>query len=269
MATLTGTKPKNTYKDLLQLPNSNVGMHASTLISMQDGAGNTGPFQLSQAVIAIQSGKTLQVLSGGIADILSGGSFRFAGTAISITAAQINDTPNKLKTGIHQLLLPARCFYTRTTNGAAYVEFETTTNDVMIPSFDFDPGATNEAIQFGFPAPKSWDESTVTAQFFWTATSGSGNVIWGIQGLARSDDDALDTAFGTAQEVTDTLIATNDMHVTSATAAMTFGGTPAEGDWLFLQVYRNSASASDTLTAADAKLIGVRLNFGIAAENDA
>jgi hypothetical protein len=58
----------------------------------------------------------------------------------------------------------------------------------------------NEYAQFMFPMPKSWNESTVTAQFIWAAPGGTGNVIWGIQGVAISDDDVIDAAFGTAQD---------------------------------------------------------------------
>ena len=46
MATLTGTKPRNTYKDLLQVSNSNSGIDG-TLRSVEDGEGTTGPFKVS------------------------------------------------------------------------------------------------------------------------------------------------------------------------------------------------------------------------------
>lgn len=161
------------------------------------------------------------------------------------------------------LSVPASGMTARTTNGAASGSAETATNKVMIVSYDFDQ-TTSEYVQFSIPAPKYWDLGTVTTQFHWTAASGSGTVTWAIQGLARSDDDALDTAFGTAQTVTDTLITANDEHITAATSAMTIGGTPAVGDRLIFQIYRD---ISDTLTA-DAKLLGVRVQFGISQYDD-
>jgi hypothetical protein len=114
--------------------------------------------------------------------------------------------------------------------------------------------------------PKSWNEGTVTAQFIWTSTN-TGNVVWGIQGLALSDDDALDTAFGTAVTVTDGVTAANDVMQSAFTSAVTIGGTPAEGDFVIFQVYRDADNGSDTC-AVDAKLLGIRLNFTTNASDD-
>lgn len=152
----------------------------------------------------------------------------------------------------------------RTTNGAAPGITESTTNQVMYDTLDFDQ-TTSEYAQFNVSFPKGWDLGTVTAEFYWTATTGSGTVTWGLQGLALSDDDAIDTAFGTAQTVTDTLLATGDLHRSSATAAITIAGTPAEGDWVVFQVYRDVA---DTLTG-DARLIGVKLFYTATTLDDA
>ena len=88
------------------------------------------------------------------------------------------------------------------------------------------------------------------------SSSGSGTVQWGISGGAYSNDDALTVAFGTAQTSDDTLIATNDLHISPTTSAITLAGTPADADFLALQISRNPAS--DTLSG-DAKLLGVVL----------
>lgn len=169
--------------------------------------------------------------------------------------------------GKQTIWIPASAMTSRTTNGAASGSAESTTNKVMQLSLDFDQ-TTQEFAQFTIAFPKSWDESTVTAEFFWTAASGTGDVVWGMQGIAISNDDAIDTAFGTAVEVTDTLIATGDMHRTSATGAITIGGTPADGDVCFFQIYRDPADGADTLSA-DAKLLGIKLFFTTDAVNDA
>lgn len=168
--------------------------------------------------------------------------------------------------GVQSVPILAAAMTARTTNGAASGSTELSTNKIMLETFDFDQ-STEEYVQFMFPMPKSWNESTVTAQFEWTAASGTGDVIWGIQGVAFSNDDAMDAAFGTAAEVTDTLITANDNHKTSFTSAVTIGGTPAEGDLVCFQVYRKAANGSDTLTA-DAKLIGIRLNITTNAADD-
>lgn len=168
--------------------------------------------------------------------------------------------------GKHTIYQPARGMISRTTNGAADGTVELATNDVMLVTKDFD-AATDEGVQFDAWMPKGWNEGTVTAFISWTAASGSGDVIWGIEALARSNDDALDTAFGTAVTVTDTLITANDEHHTSETGAITIGGTPAENDRVIFQVYRDANAAGDTL-AVDVKLIGVKIIYTTNAATD-
>jgi hypothetical protein len=69
----------------------------------------------------------------------------------------------------------------RTTSGAQQARASRDEQD-HAATLDFD--GTAEYAQFIFPMPKSWNESTVTAQFIWSAPGGTGNVIWGIQGVA-------------------------------------------------------------------------------------
>jgi hypothetical protein len=172
-----------------------------------------------------------------------------------------------LEQGVRAIWIPASAMTARTTNGAAPGSNETTTNKVMYRTFDFD-ASTKEYAQFQIGMPKSWNEGTVTAAFCWTAASGSGNVIWGLQGLALSNDDALDQAFGTAQTATDTLISAGDVHWTSATSAVTIAGSPAAEDLVTFQVYRDADAGGDTL-GVDAKLLGLRLYITLDAVNDA
>ncbi|MBK8123878.1 MAG: hypothetical protein IPK54_10075 [Dokdonella sp.] len=169
--------------------------------------------------------------------------------------------------GKETIFVPAAAMVTRTTNGAASGTTELTTNDVMLASYDFDQ-TTEEGVGFWIAMPKSWDESTVTFKPFWTAASGSGGVVWGLAAYAFSDDDALDTAVSGQQTSTDTLIATNDMHIGPESSAITIGGTPAEGDMVYFEITREVANGSDTLSA-DAKLLGVHVYFTTNAATDA
>lgn len=170
--------------------------------------------------------------------------------------------------GQHTIWVPAAAMIARTTNGAAYQEEELATNDVMLIGWNFDKD-TDEAVQFSVQMPKSWDEGTVVAQVVWTTadTAGTGNVVWGVQGVAISDDDALDVAMGTAQVVTDGFLADKDAHVTSETSAITIGGTPAAEDLVVFQVYRDADNGSDTYTQ-DAKLVGVKIHYTTDADTD-
>lgn len=178
-----------------------------------------------------------------------------------------NTLTGVLAQGATTIFVPAIAMVSRTTSGAAAGSTETATNRVMIRTLDFD-AATAEYAQFSVRMPKSWDEGTVTAFFLWSNASGTGNVVWGIQGLARSDDDPLDTAFGTAVTVTDGVTAAGDLMQSTVTGSITIGGTPAESDLVIFQVYRDAASGSDTL-ATDARLHGVVIIYATNAANDA
>lgn len=165
------------------------------------------------------------------------------------------------------LYIPASALFPATTSGCATLaQGETSSNKINYKYLAFDQ-STEEYAWINLPTPDYWDLSTVTIKFHWTAASGTGDVIWGAAGLCRGDDDALDTALGTAQTVTDTLLATGDEHTTSATSAITIGGTPAKGDKLYLRVYRDADAAGDTLNA-DAHLTGITVKFGIGQYDD-
>jgi hypothetical protein len=161
--------------------------------------------------------------------------------------------------GVHTVWIPAGAMISRSTNGAAAGTVETSNNKVMLKTLDFDT-TTQEFAQFHIHMPKSWNESTVTFQAVWSHPSTITNfgVAWALQGIALSNDDAADTAFGTEQVVTDTGGTTNDIYISDASSAITIGGTPAEGDWIVFQVKRVPANGSDTM-AVDARLHGVKL----------
>jgi hypothetical protein len=161
--------------------------------------------------------------------------------------------------GSRSLWIPASAWIPKTTAGCGVDSRETTTNDQNFDELLFDTGS-DEFADALVVMPSNYNNGTVTARFYWTAASGSGGVAWGIQGRALANDDALDTAAGTAQLVTDTLIAANDMHVTSATSAVTLGGTPAANTPIQFTIYRDVSDAADDL-AVDARLLGVEILF--------
>lgn len=161
-------------------------------------------------------------------------------------------------TGKQSVWLPARAFLPRDTNGAEAATRELATNDVMLESLNFD-AATKEYAQLELDLPKDYDGGTITVNFKWTAASGSGDVVWGLQAVCVGDDDALDVAMGTAQTVTDTLTAADDLCQTSETSAITISAAAAQ-ELCIITVYRDAAAGGDTL-AVDAELIGVRLTF--------
>jgi hypothetical protein len=72
MSTLTGQLIANSYRQLLQTGNNNVGLGGGGLVNIQDGNGVTSPLQLSQTKINL----------GGIVEI--------GGVQLNATAAQLN-----------------------------------------------------------------------------------------------------------------------------------------------------------------------------------
>ncbi len=152
---------------------------------------------------------------------------------------------------------------------AALALVATSSNHPDLSTLDFD-ASTEEYAQFWIAMPKGWNEGTVTAQFLWSHASTTTNfgVVWGIQGVAISDDDTIDAAYGTAQTVTDTGGTTSDLYISAETSAITIGGSPSEGDMVAFRVYRKAADGSDTM-AIDARLHAVRLSYTVNAMTDA
>src|SRR5690606_29027141 len=86
--------------------------------------------------------------------------------------------------------------------------------------------------------PTEWNGGTITVEFIWThpATTTDFGVTWQASARVLRDDDAIDAAFGTAVNVTDTGGTTNDYYHSSATAAITPSGTAGTGASLVIQV---------------------------------
>jgi hypothetical protein len=179
---------------------------------------------------------------------------------------KISGTTNKKK---QTIWVPAGAMTPRSTNGcAALASNETTTNKVNYNHLDFDASAIEYA-QFSIRMPKSWDESTVTYMIAWCHPSTATNfgVVWGLQGVALSDAEALDTAFGTAVTVTDTGGSTATRYATAESSAVTIGSSPAAEDLVYFQLYRDATNGSDTL-AVDAQLLGVSIFYNTDDDTD-
>ena len=161
--------------------------------------------------------------------------------------------------------ISAVAMWARSTSGSSELtKTETATNKINYYTLDFD-ATSAEYCQFQWSAVRNYNNGTVKFTPYWTAASGSGTVIWTMAGVALSNDDALDTAVGTLQSSTDTLLTALDVHVGPQSAAITIAGTPADSDMHWWQIGRDVA---DTL-AVDAKLLGIvvelSLDSGIAA----
>ena len=162
--------------------------------------------------------------------------------------------------GTQDLYIPAGAWMPRTSNGCAQIStYENATSKANVDVLYFDSTA-QEFAQFKISMPRNWNNGTITAKFHWMAPSGTGTVVWGISGVALSDGDALSTAFGTRQSVSDAIGTTETIRSTSYTSAITIAGSPADADIIILQVDRDPTDGSDNFNA-DAGLIGVTITL--------
>ncbi|MBI1243758.1 MAG: hypothetical protein GC202_02040 [Alphaproteobacteria bacterium] len=204
------------------------------------------------------------------ANALIGVAYHAVTDKLRLLTPTVPTVPPAYAGGRNTIYVPAAAMIARTTNGAAAGSVETTTNKVMLKTLDFD-ASTIEYAQFTVRMPKSWNEGTVTAVFVWkhAATTTNFKVSWGLQAVALSDDDAADTAFGTAIYANDIGGTTNDIYISPETAAVTIAGTPAAEDLVVFQVLRKADDATNDTLAIDAGLLGVTLYLTTDAATDA
>lgn len=171
--------------------------------------------------------------------------------------------------GKHTIWVPASAMLSATTSGPASAQFESGTNDRNFKVLDFDASADEHA-HFNVAFPKGWNEGTVTFQAFWmSSATDTDGVAWALEGYAISDNESTDASWGTAVVVTDDAQSNaSELYVTSESAAVTIGGTPAEGDVCYFRIFRDVSDANDDMTE-DARLIGVKIHYTINAATDA
>jgi hypothetical protein len=194
-------------------------------------------------------------------------------TGSSLTSSNVADALEEVAAGVaavgrQTIWVPAAAMIPRTSNGPAIGAVEMATNKNMVRTLDFD-AATAEYAQFDIAMPKSWDLGTLAFKVFWShaATTTNFGVAFAIAGVAVSNTDTLDRAFGTAVTVVDTGGTTNTQYVSDETAAMTAVGTPAVGDLIMLRIGRTPSDAGDTLPI-DARLHGVQVFYATSTATD-
>jgi hypothetical protein len=96
-----------------------------------------------------------------------------------------------------------------------------------------------------------------------------GGVRWGIQAISYGDTDTIDSAGGSAQEVTDNNVGSesNRFRLSDWTSAATAALTPTGGEDLHFRIYRDPTHGDDTLDT-DARLRSVRIEFQRSAFSD-
>jgi len=193
-----------------------------------------------------------------------------SGGVVNFTQAPTVSSAAIKTAGKETIFVPAAAMTPTATNGcASLTTAETTSGRPDMNVLDFEASADTHA-QFQIAFPKSWNEGTVTFQVFWTTTAtDTDGVAWGLQGVAVSDNDTIDVAYGTAVVVTDdALSAAEDLCVTAESGAITIAGSPADADMCFFRIFRDVSDGNDDM-AEDARLLGIKLFFTTDAANDA
>lgn len=168
----------------------------------------------------------------------------------------------KLASGKQTKWVPASEMRPTVSNGcAALTDAETTAGRPDMQVLDFD-ASSDEFAQFGWVPPKKWDRGTVTYKGYWTSAGAvSTGIAMTLQGVAVSDGDTIDVAYGTAIVVTDDAQGTaEDQYVTAESGAVTIAGTPAADDMVFFRVGRDVSDANDDMTQ-DMRLKGIALFY--------
>ena len=169
--------------------------------------------------------------------------------------------------GKNTVYVPAAAMYPNTTAGCAALAQVELSNGPEIKVLDFD-ASSDENAQFTVAFPKSWNESTVTFQAFFTVTgTNTGTVAWGLSGVALADNDSINTAFGTNVVATAKAHSgtSNDLDVSAESGTVTIAGSPSVDELVYFQVMRDVSADSQT---GDARLLGIKLFFTNDAGND-
>ncbi len=248
--------------DLSLLQTDNSGMVAGDLVPFVDISEGNASNKVSLQIMG------LSMILAGTAAVPTG-----VGSDYQVLTRRLTDGLDyKVKLsdigiGKQTIWVPASAMIPRVTNGPSTGTVETSGNNVMIKTLDFDP-ATWEFAQFSVQMPKGWNEGSMTAVFVWSHATASANfaVTWGIQGSAYSDGDLLDVAFGSAAMVSDTGGVTNVLYRSPESNPFAFGSA-LENDVVLFQVQRAGGDPTDTLPI-DARLHGVALYYTTNANTD-
>jgi hypothetical protein len=204
--------------------------------------------------------------------VIGSGNLNYGGTAVTSTGAELNKLAGAgtlKQAGKETIWIPASAMYGATTNGADAQQVETTAGRPDMKVLDFD-ASTEEFAQFSVAFPKSWNEGTVTFQYYWTpSNTDTGNVLFQLMGVACGDSDTIDVAYSDGVQVTDAGIGTvEDQQVSAESGALTIAGSPAVDQQVYFQVKRNADDGADTFTG-DCRLLGIKIFFTTDAANDA
>lgn len=193
----------------------------------------------------------------------------YQGTNANLTTlagASITGSGNfmRTRTGVpREIWIPANAMTpTSEPPTASTNTWATTTDGQLIEAWDFSASTTN-ALNWTLALPLAWDGGTVKAKVAWkqVVAEATSTNVWAIGGGSVSDGETAGATLGTLVTFSD--IGANDTNVvsiTSASAAITIGGTPSAGHLTWFTIRRHPGDAGDNSSVL-ARLIGVHLQY--------
>ena len=266
-----GSTEQLTTVDALATLHAGDGLSASSAVMAVDLGTNSG-LEISSNKLQIAKGISQHDTAQFGAGVADGDFLKISSTSVvgRSTSEVLSDISARGQ-GTENMWVPATAMTPRDNAGCGTLTTTAaaTNGRADITHLPFD-ASTQEHAQFSVAMPKSWDEGTITAEFYWTTTgSDTDACIWGISGVAYANDNPMDVAFGTAVTVTDNILsAAKDVLVSAATGAVTIAGSPAAGEICYFEVFRDADDGSDTM-GEDALLIGVKIIYTTDAATDA
>ena len=162
------------------------------------------------------------------------------------------------------IILTAAGAIVPTTSGAAKTQVDGTNHSYYVLDYD---ASSDEAAFWQWTMPDSYDNGSIDITYYWEAGATSGDSIFCFQakGLSANSSEDIDSALSSAVCETDTAQANaNDlasMTETNATSNFT------AGEYATFKVFRDADAGGDTMTG-DARLVKVKIEYGVATESD-
>lgn len=146
-----------------------------------------------------------------------------------------------------------------TSNSAAYSDPDGT-------NFSYGQLAYNDTTQqsayYVFQMDEFYDSGAITFHFWWKAAATSGDTVWQINVLSRTDTQQFDSALGSDIYVVDTAQGTTEYLSKASVTESSPGLTPSS--LVVIRVSRDADSTNDTDNmSGDAKLLNLTLEFDV------
>jgi uncharacterized protein YkvS len=167
------------------------------------------------------------------------------------------------------IILTAAGAETPTTNGAAQTKVDGTNHTYFVLDYD---ATTDESAYWHWTMPDSYNGGAIDITYYWEAAATSAEVGWCFQaiGVQANNAEDVDSALSSAVCEVDTAQANaNDLAlVTELQATSNF----AAGDYVSFKVFRDAdqstVGAGNDDMAGDARLVKVKIEYGVNAESD-